>query len=77
MEIICLHCKKEIQPDQHRYFSRQAGMRGYYHWTCFIEACHKVNSIGAEKIAPILEEQSPNAYEVFHPADLPTTVLDE
>lgn len=50
---ICIYCGKEIRPGQRRYLSRQAGMKGYYHWDCFVDACHQANRIGSQVIETI------------------------
>jgi len=41
--MICQHCKKDIIFNQKRYFSRQSGMRGVYHWGCFVIAVRAAN----------------------------------
>lgn len=51
--ITCKHCSKEIQPGENKYFSRQAGMKGHYHWECFITSCRQANQSGAQKIESI------------------------
>jgi len=51
--MICNFCRRDIREDQRRYFSRQAGMKGYYHWECFVEACRQANRIGAQEIETI------------------------
>lgn len=50
---ICMFCRREIYDEQRHYYSRQAGMRGYYHWECFVEACRQANKRGARKIESI------------------------
>lgn len=59
----CCYCQREIFEDQRRYFSRQAGMRGWYHWECFVEACKEANKAGMRQIGAIDEG-------VFLPDDL-------
>ncbi len=49
----CVRCKKEIRSGERRYFSCQAGMNGWYHWECFVEACRQANKIGASEIETI------------------------
>ena len=39
--MICDYCHKEILPGDQKYFSKQVGLEGSYHWSCFIEACRK------------------------------------
>jgi hypothetical protein len=39
--MICSYCKHEIQPGEKQYISKQAGMEGTYHWSCFVDACKK------------------------------------
>lgn len=47
----CTYCRKEIDRKiECYYYSRQAGMKGPYHWKCFVEACHESNKIGANDI---------------------------
>ena len=36
--MICIYCNKEIKEDERKYYSKQAGMQGLYHWNCFIIA---------------------------------------
>ncbi|MBM3325895.1 MAG: hypothetical protein FJY65_02770 [Calditrichaeota bacterium] len=51
--LTCNYCHKLIHEGDKRYFSRQAGMRGYYHWECFVLACKQANRIGAHEIETI------------------------
>lgn len=51
--MLCVYCRREIQEGERRYYSRQAGMKGLYHWDCFIEACHHANRMGAYEIESI------------------------
>lgn len=65
--MVCVFCRKEICENQRRYYSRQTGMRGNYHWECFVEACRQANSIGAKEIETIavstgLYDSYPNLY---------------
>lgn len=46
----CLHCGEAFKPGEKRHHSHQAGMRGFYHWKCYIEACRQANRIGAQEI---------------------------
>ena len=66
---ICIHCHAEILQGEHRYFSKQAGMTGLYHWECFVSACRQVNSHGGQLIEEALIDsvlyQNPNTYEVI------------
>jgi hypothetical protein len=39
--VICCFCNREILPGDQKYVSKQAGMAGTYHWSCFIDACKK------------------------------------
>jgi hypothetical protein len=39
--MICNYCNHEIQPGEKIHISKQAGMEGTYHWSCFIDACKK------------------------------------
>lgn len=50
VEHSCSFCKKPIVAGERRYFSRQAGMKGLYHWECFVQACRQVNKAGATAI---------------------------
>jgi len=52
----CRHCQQEILDGQRRYYSRQAGMKGHYHWDCFVEACRQANNIGNNNIQTITNE---------------------
>jgi len=49
----CRHCQQEILDGQRRYYSRQVGMKGHYHWDCFVQACKEKNdnSISCGKTA--------------------------
>ena len=49
-EMFCIYCRREIHEIDRRYYSRQAGMKGLYHWDCFVEACRKVNREGANEL---------------------------
>ncbi len=51
--MVCNFCRREIREEDRRYYSRQAGMKGYYHWECFVEACRQANKIGAKEIETI------------------------
>ncbi len=46
----CKFCLEDIAPEENSYYSQQAGMKGDYHWSCFVLACRKVNRIGAQQI---------------------------
>lgn len=52
-KIMCTHCRKEIESGQRRHQSKQAGMKGFYHWDCFISACRQANKAGAQEIESI------------------------
>ena len=67
----CVFCKKEIHEGERRYFSRQAGMKGLYHWDCFISACRQANKVGAQEIETIAV--SAGLYDNFNSYD----VVDE
>jgi len=49
----CMLCRKDIREGDKSYYSRQAGMRGNYHWKCFIDACRRANRVGAKEIESI------------------------
>ncbi len=49
----CRYCRHEIGEAERRFYSRQAGMKGYYHWKCFVEACRQANRAGAQEIETI------------------------
>ena len=40
--MICKYCNREISSGEQKYNSKQVGMEGVYHWSCFVEACKKV-----------------------------------
>lgn len=63
----CVHCKKEIHSGERRYFSRQAGMKGLYHWECFISACRQANKVGAQELETIAV--SAGVYDNFNSFD--------
>jgi hypothetical protein len=63
-----MECKKEIQKGERKYFSRQAGMKGLYHWDCFISACRKANKIGSQEIESIAV--SVGVYDNFNSYDV-------
>ena len=67
----CIFCLKEIREEENRYYSWQAGMKGNYHWDCFVEACHEANRIGAAMITSILNDM-PCQYAL-----LPSTIQGE
>ncbi|HHE46968.1 MAG TPA: hypothetical protein ENL08_04615 [Bacteroidetes bacterium] len=48
--MVCIYCRREIKDDERHYYSRQAGMKGLYHWECFVEACRLANKAGAHEI---------------------------
>jgi hypothetical protein len=48
--MFCVYCRREIHDDERHYYSRQAGMKGLYHWQCFVEACRNANRTGAYEI---------------------------
>lgn len=50
---VCAYCRKEVRPGDKRYLSRQAGMKGLYHWDCFLQACRHANKVGAQEIETI------------------------
>jgi len=49
-KLTCVMCRREVRDGQKKYYSRQAGMNGLYHWECFVEACRQANKIGAQEI---------------------------
>lgn len=49
----CVFCRREIEEEDRRFYSRQAGMKGLYHWNCFVEACRQANSAGAHEIESV------------------------
>jgi len=51
--MLCVCCHKEIREGESSYRSRQAGMKGFYHWGCFVEACRQANKVGAQEIEQI------------------------
>jgi hypothetical protein len=46
LAMICDFCKKEISPGDQKYISKQAGMEGTYHWSCFIQVCKQARKQG-------------------------------
>ncbi len=48
--MLCIYCRREIREKERRYYSRQAGMKGLYHWDCFVEACHHANREGSYEL---------------------------
>ncbi len=48
--MVCIYCRREIREGERRYYSHQAGMKGIYHWECFVAACRKANRSGAQEI---------------------------
>ena len=55
--MICLHCSQEFRQGEKPYRSRQAGMKGLYHWKCFVAACHEVNEQGENTLKATLSEK--------------------
>ena len=51
--MICMYCRRDIGEGERRYYSRQAGMRGHYHWECFVDACRQANKVGQKEIESI------------------------
>ena len=51
--MICVFCRRDIREEERRYYSRQAGMKGHYHWECFVSACREANQAGAHEIESI------------------------
>ncbi len=51
----CKYCRQVIQKEDQHYYSRQAGMQGDYHWSCFVEACRKANKAGQQEIDTIMD----------------------
>jgi hypothetical protein len=47
---VCRFCHREVRKGERRYYSHQAGMKGHYHWECFVEACRQANRVGAQEI---------------------------
>ncbi len=66
-KLVCKFCRRDILEGQRRYFSRQAGMKGHYHWQCFVEACRQANRVGAQEIESIVV--SAGIYDNFHTSD--------
>lgn len=69
----CSHCCQEFRQGEKPYRSRQAGMRGWYHWSCFISACRQANEIGQKHLITILEEGRTYGEEEGHLTDLSGT----
>jgi len=65
---MCQHCRKEIRQGERRYLSRQAGMKGLYHWDCFVNACRQANKVGAQEIETIAV--SAGVYDNFNSYDV-------
>ncbi len=42
----CKHCQEDFLPTERPYVSKQAGMEGDYHWTCFVTACRDRAPVG-------------------------------
>lgn len=63
----CVYCQKAITKGQRRHFSWQVGMKGHYHWDCFVVACKEANSLGSRIIETITEGvyAEPNSYDIF------------
>ena len=48
--MICQHCNKQIILGQRRHHSRQPGMKGNYHWGCFVIAVREANKRGEQEV---------------------------
>lgn len=48
--MICKDCKRPIEKGDQCHHSLQSGMRGYYHWECFLNQCRQTNLVGAREI---------------------------
>lgn len=51
--MVCMYCRREIRDEDRKFYSRQAGMKGHYHWECFLDACRQANRVGAKEIESI------------------------
>ena len=50
----CTYCQLLIETNG--YYSRQVGMKGHYHWNCFIKASKQKTEIGTKKIPIVIPE---------------------
>ncbi len=48
--LICKKCGKEIKPKDRKFYSRQRGMTGWYHWNCYRVQVHDANEFGEREI---------------------------
>jgi hypothetical protein len=68
IKVSCVLCRREIRDGQKKYYSRQAGMKGLYHWDCFVDACRQANKVGAQEIESMtINEQ---IFDPVNPVDL-------
>ena len=66
--MLCAYCRQEIREGERRYHSHQAGMKGIYHWECFVTACRRANKVGAQEIEATAV--SNKVYESYQDYDL-------
>ncbi len=54
----CKFCQGDFDPKDRPYISKQAGMQGDYHWSCFVAACRDrvPVSIGAIDLPAVTAE---------------------
>lgn len=49
--VVCVNCGNPILPGERRHISRQPGLRGEYHWSCYVDRCKPVIERGARTLA--------------------------
>ena len=60
--MICQKCQKQIILGQSRHHSRQSGMKGNYHWGCFVIAVREANKRGEQEARTSLAVTGLNEY---------------
>ena len=49
-KLVCKGCTLPIEKNQKKFYSRQAGMQGWYHWDCYKVKVRDVNERGKKEL---------------------------
>ena len=49
-KLVCRGCGLLIEGGQKKFYSRQAGMQGWYHWSCYKVQVRNSNERGKKKL---------------------------
>ena len=72
--LVCVYCRREILPEDRHHHSQQAGMKGHYHWNCFILAVRNANRLGGYEIESA--SFSDDLFEAFSSSHVDSTASD-